>query len=102
MGKTYGMSPEWRLMTPRRSIQRRVIARPRPVPYYHGQTFNAATGVHSKLGASWEGFALEQTIRLSGAEGERQSEPPAMGSRARMVPPDLDGMAGKGAGGAAT
>jgi len=30
----------------------------------------AALVVHSKLGASWEGFALEQVIRLSGASEE--------------------------------
>lgn len=30
----------------------------------------AAMVVHPKLGASWEGFALEQTIRLSGAAEE--------------------------------
>jgi len=30
----------------------------------------AAMVVHPKLGASWEGFALEQTIRLSGAADE--------------------------------
>jgi hypothetical protein len=30
----------------------------------------AAMVVHPKLGASWEGFALEQTIRMSGAEEE--------------------------------
>jgi predicted AAA+ superfamily ATPase len=30
----------------------------------------AAMVVHPKLGASWEGFALEQTIRLSGAGDE--------------------------------
>lgn len=35
-----------------------------------GITDMAAMVVHPKLGASWEGFALEQTIRLSGAEEE--------------------------------
>ena len=33
----------------------------------------AALMVHPKLGASWEGFALEQIIRLSGAAEEEES-----------------------------